>query len=98
MATWESGKARKISALLSTAEVATGDQVARRSARAATRLMTSSNLLDWITGRSAGFAPLRMRPVADSVRSYPSWIAELTRKSPDGIDRRRYAYEHVGPG
>jgi hypothetical protein len=33
-----------------------------------------------------------------SVRSYPSWIAELTRKSPDEIDRRRYAYEHLGPG
>src|SRR5262249_22829078 len=26
-------------------------------------LMTSSNLLDCTTGRSAGFAPLRMRPV-----------------------------------
>jgi hypothetical protein len=24
-----------------------------------------------------------------SVRSYPSWIADLTRKSSDGIDRRR---------
>jgi hypothetical protein len=33
-----------------------------------------------------------------SVHSYPSWIAELTRKSPDGIDRRRYAYQHIGPG
>ena len=33
-----------------------------------------------------------------SVRSYPSWIADLTRKSPDGIDRRRYAYEHIRPG
>jgi hypothetical protein len=34
-----------------------------------------------------------------SVRSYPSWIAELKRKSPaDGIDRRRYAYEHIQPG
>src|SRR5262249_41206961 len=27
------------------------------------RLMTSSNLVDWITGRSAGFAPFKMRPV-----------------------------------
>jgi hypothetical protein len=34
----------------------------------------------------------------DSVRSYPSWISELSRKSPDGIDRRRYAYEHLGAG
>jgi hypothetical protein len=33
-----------------------------------------------------------------SVRSYPSWIAELRRKSPAGVDRRRYAYEHIGPG
>jgi hypothetical protein len=33
-----------------------------------------------------------------SVRSYPSWIADLKRKSPDGIDRRRYAYEHIRPG
>jgi len=34
----------------------------------------------------------------ESVRSYPSWIADLTRKSSDGIDRRRYAYQHIGPG
>ena len=34
----------------------------------------------------------------DSVRSYPSWISELSRKSPDGINRRRYAYEHLGAG
>ena len=33
-----------------------------------------------------------------SVQSYPSWIAELRRKSPDGTDRRRYAYENIGPG
>ena len=34
-----------------------------------------------------------------SVRSYPSWIAELKRKSPaSSIDRRRYAYEHIRPG
>ena len=34
----------------------------------------------------------------DSVRSYPSWIAELRHKSPAAIDRRRYAYEHLGAG
>jgi hypothetical protein len=34
----------------------------------------------------------------ESVRSYPSWIAELRRKSPVGIKIRRYAYEHLGPG
>ena len=34
-----------------------------------------------------------------SVRSYPSWIAELKRKSlARSIDRRRYAYEHIRPG
>lgn len=34
----------------------------------------------------------------DSVRSYPSWITELRRKSPTGVDRRRYAYEHLAAG
>ncbi len=34
----------------------------------------------------------------ESVRSYPSWIAELGRKSPGGIERCRYAYEQLGPG
>jgi hypothetical protein len=33
-----------------------------------------------------------------SVRSYPSWIAEFRRKSPEGIDRRRYVYEKIAPG
>jgi len=33
-----------------------------------------------------------------AVRSYPSWIAGLKRKSPTGVNRRRYAYEHMGPG
>jgi len=33
----------------------------------------------------------------DSVRSYPSWITELSQ-SPAGIDRRRYAYEQLGAG
>src|SRR5262249_32706482 len=35
----------------------------RPSARAVTRLMTNSNLVDCMTGRSAGLAPLRIRPV-----------------------------------
>jgi hypothetical protein len=34
----------------------------RPSMRAVWWLMTNSNLLDWITGKSAGFAPLRIRP------------------------------------
>jgi hypothetical protein len=34
-----------------------------------------------------------------SVRSYPSWIAELKRKSAGkSIDCRRYVYEHIRPG
>src|SRR5262249_52754083 len=34
----------------------------------------------------------------ESVRSYPSWIAELRGKSPAGIECRRYAHEHLAPG
>jgi hypothetical protein len=32
------------------------------------------------------------------VRSYPSWIAELRCKSPIGVERCRYARDHLGPG
>jgi TRAP-type uncharacterized transport system substrate-binding protein len=35
----------------------------RPIARAVTKLMTRSNLVGCATGRSAGFSPLRMRPV-----------------------------------
>jgi hypothetical protein len=34
----------------------------------------------------------------ESVHSYPSWIAELSSESGDGVDRARYAYEHLGAG
>ena len=34
----------------------------------------------------------------ESVRSYPSWIAELNPESSDEVDRRRYAYEHLEAG
>jgi hypothetical protein len=34
----------------------------------------------------------------ESVRSYRSWIAELSSESSDGVDRRRYAYEQLGAG
>ena len=37
--------------------------IVRPSVRAVWALMTSSNLVDCTTGRSAGFSPLRMRPV-----------------------------------
>ena len=33
-----------------------------------------------------------------SVRSYPTKIAELKRKSPEGVDRRRYVYKEIRPG
>ncbi len=33
-----------------------------------------------------------------SVRSYPTSIAELKRKSPEGVDRRRYVYKEIRPG
>jgi hypothetical protein len=34
----------------------------------------------------------------ESVRSYPSWIAELKGKSPAGMELRSYAYEQLQPG
>ena len=34
----------------------------------------------------------------NGVRSYPTWIAELKLKSPEGVDRRRYVYENIRPG
>ena len=39
---------------------------------AAVKLMTRSNLVDCTTGKSAGFAPLRMRPVETPTWRYPS--------------------------
>jgi hypothetical protein len=50
-------------------------------------------------GKPGQISPQRRRASAlallkeESVRSYPSWIAELRRKSPAG-----YACEHLGPG
>src|SRR5262252_7916444 len=55
-------------------------------------------------GKPERISPQRRRASAlallkeESVRSYPSWIAELRRKSPVGIERRRYACDHLGPG
>jgi hypothetical protein len=55
-------------------------------------------------GKPEQISPQRRRAGAlallkeESVRSYPSWIAELRRKSPVGIERCRYACEHLGPG
>src|SRR6476646_9512954 len=36
------------------------------------RLITNSNLIDWMTGRSAGFSPLRIRPVYTPAWRYAS--------------------------
>ena len=55
-------------------------------------------------GKLEQISPQRRRASAlallkeESVRSYPSWIAELRRKSPAGIERCRYACKHLGPG
>src|SRR5258708_32480051 len=55
-------------------------------------------------GKSEQTSPQRRRASAlallkeEGVRSYPSWIAELRRKSPLGIERCWYACEHLGPG
>src|SRR5262245_8397171 len=44
----------------------------RLNALAVLRLITNSNLLDCMTGRSAGFSPLRMRPVYTPAWRYAS--------------------------
>src|SRR5262249_38074451 len=49
--------------ITSSATVSNEAGTVRPSIRAVTALMTSSNLLDCTTGRSAGLASLRMRPV-----------------------------------
>src|SRR5262245_57701108 len=49
--------------ITSSARASRASGTATPSVRAVWRLMTSSNFVDCITGRSAGFTPLRMRPV-----------------------------------
>src|SRR5262249_2951805 len=49
----------------------------RPSILAVGTLMTSSNLVDCTTGKSAGFAPLRMRPVET-----PTWRYASPRLAP----------------
>src|SRR5262249_52768362 len=49
--------------ITSSARASSVGGTSRPSAFAVLRLITSSNLVDCTTGRSAGFAPLRMRPV-----------------------------------
>ena len=49
--------------ITSSARASKVEGISRPSIRAVSALMTSSNLVAWITGKSAGFAPLRIRPV-----------------------------------
>src|SRR6516164_10696573 len=53
---------KKSYSIISSATESTVGGIDRPSALAAFRLMTSSNLVDCMTGRSAGFSPLRTRP------------------------------------
>jgi hypothetical protein len=48
--------------ITSSARASSDGGISMPSARAVSRLMTNSNLLDCTTGKSAGVAPLRMRP------------------------------------
>ena len=48
--------------IISSAMLSSLSGTVRPSILAVEELMTNSNLLDCTTGRSAGFAPLRMRP------------------------------------
>src|SRR5262245_33094179 len=54
---------RRDHSITSSASASSRSGTVRPSALAAFKLITSSNLVDCITGRSAGFSPLRMRPV-----------------------------------
>ena len=49
--------------ITSSAIASTPGGIVRPSALAVLRLMTNSNLVALVTGRSAGFSPLRTRPV-----------------------------------
>src|SRR5262249_15828189 len=61
----------------SSAATSSFSSTVRPSILAVETLMTSSNLLDCATGKSAGFAPLRMRPVYT-----PMWRYASTRLAP----------------
>ena len=55
--------AKSLHSITSSAVASSDGGTVRPSIRAVWALMTSSNLLACTTGKSAGFAPLRMRPV-----------------------------------
>ena len=54
---------RRYHSITSSARASSVGGTVRPSALAVLRLMTSSNLVGCTTGKSAGFSPLRMRPV-----------------------------------
>src|SRR5262249_49925862 len=58
--------------ITSSAMASTPGGIVRPSAFAVLRLITSSNLVGCTTGRSAGFAPLRMRPAERRICRYTS--------------------------
>ena len=53
---------RRLHSITSSARASSVGGTSRPSILAVSALMTSSNLVDCTTGRSAGLAPLRMRP------------------------------------
>jgi len=64
----EGGQGVPSYSITSSAMASTLDGIVRPSALAVLRLITSSNLVGCTTGRSAGFSPLRMRPVYTPTR------------------------------
>ena len=48
--------------MTSSARASIAGAISRPSVFAVLVLMTNSNFVGWITGRSAGFSPLRIRP------------------------------------
>src|SRR5215471_6341439 len=59
----QSDELAALHSITSSAMASTPGGISRPSAFAVLRLMISSNLVGAITGRSAGFSPLRIRPV-----------------------------------
>jgi hypothetical protein len=56
-------RAAPLHSITSSARTSIRGGTSRLSARAVFRLITNSNRVDCMTGRSAGFSPLRIRPV-----------------------------------
>src|SRR5207245_787814 len=70
--------------------------IVRPSALAVLRLMTSSNFVGCSTGRSAGFAPLRILSTYAAVRARRSSIADSYAIRPPGSTTARYGYSAGG--